>query len=140
MKIPGFMLLAALLLGAHAATACELLDPDAAKELLGSEIMDVTDDAERSCMFVSMTTSAILTVQRDPAEFYDRLPISTPHTVEDVGEKGRSHASSSGGASIQFVAGGYSITMAVQKPQSADTRDYAPLLLEAARSIANRLD
>ncbi len=87
-----------------------------------------------------MTTSSILTVRRDPAEFYDQLPISTPHTEKDAGHTGRSQVSSSGGASIQVVAGGFSITMAVQKPRSSDTRDYLPALLEAVRAKANELN
>ncbi len=124
----------------RSASACELIDAATVQEVLGSEVVDVTSDPALNCMFVSSTTAAQFYAQTGTRDLYDQVTIPMPHKAEEIGERARSHEFPEGGAAVQFIAGDVSVTLGIRTPAGNDGRDYLPLLLDAAKAMAARLD
>ena len=118
--------------------ACDLVGLTDAAAVIGGDAMSPGDTEQTSCMYLNPGV-AILTIRMDRAEFYDQLPISTPHAPESVGERGRSHRRDSGGAVLQFVKGGWSVTLDANPMGGANDVDYHPALVNVAQLAETRL-
>ena len=118
--------------------ACELVNLAAARAIIGADATNPGDTEETTCIYVNPGV-AMLTIRIDTGDMYDRLTISTPHTPQAIGEKGRSHAGSNGNVSVQFLQGGMSVTMGAN-PIGVDPVDYMPALLDGARAAAERIN
>lgn len=122
----------------QAVRACELLDLADATRIIGAGTEHPGGDTEESTCIYSNAGVAILTLQLGPSDSYDQIMIPQPHSVLDVGARGRYNTQENGVAAVQFVSGEYAVTLGARPIGSADT-DFLDPLIAAAREIAAAL-
>jgi hypothetical protein len=118
--------------------ACSVLDLAAARRVIGPRTEHPGGDTEAStCMYVNAGV-ATLTLQLGQAGLYDRITIPEPHTMVQIGDRGRYNVQEQGGVAVQFVSGAHSATMTA-RPIGKSQSQYLDPVISAAREVAARL-
>lgn len=118
--------------------ACDLVNLQGATQVLGAGTEHPGGDTEPlTCMYVNPGVG-MLTVMLATADYYDQVTIMPPHTVVEIGDRGRSNVQPNGVVAVQFARGTHSVTLNVQ-PLGGPRVDYLPPLLTVAREAAGRL-
>ena len=136
---PLIFAMSTLMFAATAAPACEIVDDAIARQVLGTDFMGDAPDPARFCKYVSAENFTLFFAKKEPADKYEKGTLTTPPSVESIGERGRSYRlPGNAGWTLHFVADGHFYALTVQTVMPGDDTDYLPRLRAAAEAILSR--